>query len=71
MEFASWQLSGDGGSSSLVVTMRSAGSAGYLSADAFAVDKRSVALRGFVSGLPGNADPVAALKAQIRNSPSK
>ena len=62
---------GDGGSSSLVVTMRSAGSGGYLSADAFAVDKRSVALRGSVSGLPGNADPVAALKAQTRDSQAK
>lgn len=62
---------GDGGPSSLIVTIRSAGSGGYLSADAFTIDKRSVSLRASVSGLPGNADPVVALKGQIRNSKSK
>jgi ecotin len=53
------------GRSSLVVTTRSAGSGGYLSADAYTVDKYRFELRASVSGLPANADPVAALKSAL------
>lgn len=52
---------------SLVVVMRSAGSGGYLSADAFTVTKDSVILRGSVSRLPADADLVPALKAALEN----
>ena len=55
-----------GGRPSLVVAIRSAGSGGYLSADAYTIDKDKVALRASVSGLPANADPVAALKSALQ-----
>lgn len=51
---------------SLVVVIRSAGTGGYLSADAFAIGNRSVVLRGSVSGLPANADPVSSLRSSMR-----
>jgi hypothetical protein len=54
------------GRSSLVVVIRSAGSGGYLSADAFAIGPGAVTLRGSVSELPPNADPVAVLSSSIR-----
>jgi hypothetical protein len=54
------------GRSSLVVVIRSVGTGGYLSADAFAIGNRSVTLRGSVSGLPANADPVSSLKSSMR-----
>jgi hypothetical protein len=57
------------GSSSLVVVMRSAGSGGYLSADAFAIGRNTVTHRASVSGLPANADPVMALYALTYLSP--
>lgn len=57
---------GDGGNPSLIVAIRSAGSGGYLSADAFTIGKRTVVLRASVSGLPANADPVAALKSSLQ-----
>lgn len=50
---------------SLVVAIRSAGSGGYLSADAFTVTKDSVVLRGSVSNLPADTDLVPALKAAL------
>jgi hypothetical protein len=56
------------GRSSLVVVIRSAGSGGYLSADAFAIGPGAVTLRGSVSGLPANADPVAVLRSSMRHS---
>jgi PHD/YefM family antitoxin component YafN of YafNO toxin-antitoxin module len=56
------------GHPSLVVTIRSAGSGGYLSADAYSVDKDRIELRASVSGLPANADPVAALRSALQSS---
>jgi hypothetical protein len=56
----------DGGTPSLIVTIRSTGSGGYLSADAFTIGKRTVVFRASVSGLPANADPVAALISSLR-----
>jgi hypothetical protein len=58
---------GDGGPPSLVVTIRGAGSGGYLSADAFAIGGDNVSLRASVSGLPAGADAVAALTAVLRD----
>ncbi|MCJ7838890.1 MAG: PliI family lysozyme inhibitor of I-type lysozyme [Burkholderiales bacterium] len=57
---------GDDRHPSLIVAIRSAGSGGYLSADAYTIDKDKVALRASVSGLPANADPVAALKSALQ-----
>jgi ecotin len=45
---------------SLVVAIRTAGSGGYLSADAFTVGMTAVVLRASVAGLPANADLVVA-----------
>ena len=53
-------------SPSLVVVIRSAGSGGYLSADAFTIANKTVIFRASVSALPGNADPVAALKSALQ-----
>jgi hypothetical protein len=49
----------------LVVVMRSAGTGGYLSADAFAITGNRVVFRGAVKGLPPDADPVAALRRAL------
>ena len=57
---------GNGEPPSLVVAIRSAGSGGYLSADAFSIGKNDVVLRASVSGLPANADPVAALMSSVQ-----
>lgn len=57
-----------GAGPSLVVTMRSAGSGGYLSADAYTIGKGTIALRASVAGLPADADPVAALKASMQGT---
>ncbi len=46
---------------SLIVVIRSAGSGGYLSADAFTVTGERIELRGSVYGLPARADPVQKL----------
>lgn len=46
----------------VIVVIRSAGSGGYLLADAFALRGRRLDLVGHVDGLLGNADPVAALR---------
>ena len=46
----------------IIVSVRSAGSGGYLSAHAFAFDKKKLILRTAVEGLPAQADPVAALR---------
>ena len=54
------------GRPSLVVTVRSAGSGGYLSADAFGISSERIVLRAFVSGLLPDADPVAALKTALQ-----
>ena len=49
----------------LVVVIRSAGTGGYLSADAFAITGNRVVFRGAVKGLPPDADPVAALRRAL------
>lgn len=46
----------------LVVVIRSAGTGGYLSAQAFSIDTSTIVLRSSVAGLADNADPIAALK---------
>jgi len=55
----------------LVVTIRSAGSGGYLSADAFLITKGEIRLIGSVSGLPPNADPVPALREAVQRGKAK
>lgn len=49
----------------LMVVVQSAGSGGYLSADAFAVEPRAVRLRASVSGLPPGEDPATALRRKL------
>ena len=56
---------------SLVVAIRTAGSGGYLSADAFTIGKTAVVLRASVAGLPANADPVVALKSTLQRPEQK
>jgi ecotin len=62
---------GNGGPPSLVVAIRSAGSGGYLSADAFTIEKNTIVLRVSVSGLAPNADPVVALKSSLQGPKQK
>jgi ecotin len=62
---------GTDGPPSLVVAIRSAGSGGYLSADAFTIGKNTVVLRASVSGVPANADPVVALKSSLQGPKQK
>ncbi len=62
---------GNGDQFSLVVTIRSAGSGGYLSADAYTIEMNTVVLRASVSGMPSNADPVVVLKSALRVSQQK
>jgi hypothetical protein len=45
----------------VIVVVRSAGSGGYLSVDAFRFQKDALVLADSKSGLPAGADPVAAL----------
>ena len=59
---------GNDGAPSLVVAIRSVGSGGYLSADAFTVGKNTVVLRASVAGLAANADPVVALKSSLQGA---
>jgi hypothetical protein len=49
------------GKNEIIVVIRSAGTGGYLSADAFRVQKGVPVLVGSKSGLASNADPVAEL----------
>ena len=51
------------GRNEVIVVVRSAGTGGYLSADAFRLQKGILALAASKSGLPGDADPVAALSS--------
>ena len=62
---------GNDAAPSLVVAIRTAGSGGYLSADAFTIGKDTVVLRASVSGLPANADPVVALKSTLQGPEQK
>ncbi|HEY6774025.1 MAG TPA: PliI family lysozyme inhibitor of I-type lysozyme [Oxalicibacterium sp.] len=59
-------VDGDG-KPDIVVTVRAAGSGGFLSADAFRFDGKVLTLLSSVTGLDGNADPVAALKTAFTN----
>jgi hypothetical protein len=52
----------------VVVVLRSAGSGGYLSADAWSFGDRRIVRRASVSGLPPNADPAAALAPRVRRA---
>ena len=62
---------GNDGPPSLVVAIRSAGSGGYLSADAYTIRINTVILRASVSGLAANADPVAALETSLQGPQQK
>ena len=57
-------VDGDG-TSDIVVTMRSAGTGGYRSADAFRLQGTTLSLVESVKGLPKDGDPVQALRAQV------
>ncbi|HKE94746.1 MAG TPA: PliI family lysozyme inhibitor of I-type lysozyme [Povalibacter sp.] len=52
------------GSPEIIVIMRSAGSGGYLAADAFRFKSEMLTLLASVSGLPADADAVRILGAQ-------
>lgn len=62
---------GNKGPPSLIVAIRSAGSGGYLSADAFTIGINTVVLCASVSGLAANADPVVALKSSLQGPKQK
>jgi hypothetical protein len=51
------------GKNEIIVVVRSAGSGGYLSADAYRLQKGALVLAASKSGLPADADPVAALSS--------
>lgn len=51
----------------IIVIIRSAGSGGYLSADAFQLSGSVLTLLGSVSGLAKDADPVQTLEAGLGN----
>jgi PliI/PliC-like inhibitor of I-type lysozyme/VCBS repeat protein len=51
----------------VAVLMRSAGSGGYLAADAFRYSHRSLELIGSVAGLGKAADVIAALRDQLKS----
>lgn len=55
------------GKPDIVVTVRAAGSGGFLSADAFRFDGKTLTPLSSIAGLDGDADPVAALKAAFKN----
>lgn len=61
-------IDGDG-KPELVVTVRNAGTGSYLSAAAFAFDKKRVWLQASVADLAKDADPVAALKKAKMKKP--
>jgi len=55
------------GRQQLLVIMRSAGTGGYLSAQAFAFPNKEIEARSHVDGLPADGDPVAALTRTTRS----
>ncbi len=55
------------GAPEIIVVIRSAGTGGYLSADAFRFRASALILLASVSGLPRNADPIRALEAELTN----
>ena len=50
----------------IIVLVRSTGTGGYLSAQAFAFDKQGLIFRAAVGGLPPDAEPIATLRNSIR-----
>lgn len=50
----------------IIVVVRSTGTGGYLSAQAFAFDKQRLIFRVAVEGLQPDAEPIAALRNSIR-----
>ena len=52
----------------LMVVVESAGSGGYLSADAFAVEPRGIRLLTSVSGLAPSDDPAAKLRRKLEST---
>jgi ecotin len=62
---------GDGAGPTLVVTIRSAGSGSYQSADAFRIGKNTIVLHASAAELPADADPVAALKSVVKGRQQK
>jgi Periplasmic lysozyme inhibitor of I-type lysozyme len=57
-------VDGDG-TSDIVVIMRSAGTGGYRSADAFRLQGTTLSLVESIKGLPKDGDPVQALRAKL------
>ena len=55
----------------IVIIIRSVGSGGYLSADAFSFDGSELRLLGQVSGLAADADPVQALQQRLQGTPEQ
>jgi PliI/PliC-like inhibitor of I-type lysozyme len=55
------------GSPEIIVVIRSAGTGGYLSADAFQLHGTVLTLLEAVSGLAKDADPIRALEAKLAN----
>lgn len=53
------------GSPEIIVVIRSAGSAGYLSADGFRFHDNTLLPLASVSGLPADADPIDALRRKL------
>jgi hypothetical protein len=56
------------GKNEIIVVVRSAGSGGYLSADAFRLQKGALVLAASKSGLPADDDPVAELAGGRKGS---
>ncbi|MFM7024863.1 MAG: PliI family lysozyme inhibitor of I-type lysozyme [Limnohabitans sp.] len=56
---------GEGQPTLLMVVMQSAGSGGYLSADAFAVTPRDIELKASVRELPATENPATSLRRQL------
>jgi len=54
------------GHDELVVIARSAGTGNFQSAQAFTVGGKAIVLRAAVKDLPAGADPVAALRAKVK-----
>lgn len=54
------------GSSEIVVIVRSVGSGGYLSADAFQLHNTALTLLETVAGLAHDSDPIRALEAKLK-----
>ncbi len=56
----------DDGKRDIIVIIRSAGSGGYISADAFHYEKGELELIGSVSDLDKNTDPIQGLRGKLK-----